>query len=200
VPIEIYLSVRCENPNPPCSSCSLARLPSFLLFAGELARVKQTAHRRRRYVAMSSSSSSTATTPMAETPSEDLSGGAATELHPRDTVEFGVSRMSLGRVQDMQQLVYFGDGSGECRGQRRFPSPRVNWLCLRHFCCRTSSACASFRVEGAAEVWGPSSSVDTERHGGVGEVCLGNNLVWQSAFGGGLRQALLFALAEETDW
>jgi hypothetical protein len=147
VPIEIYLSVRCENPNPPCSSCSLARLPSFLLFAGELARVKQTAHRRRRYVAMSSSSSSAATTPMAETPSEDLSGGVATELHPGDTVEFGVLRMSLGRVQDMQQLVYFGDGVARVPGAEEIPEPEgelvvfeafllPDFICLRIVSCR----------------------------------------------------------------
>jgi hypothetical protein len=92
-----------------------ARLPSLLLFAGELARVKQTARRRRRYVAMSSSSSSAATTPTTETPSEDLSGGVA-ELWPGDTVEFGVSRISSGRVQDMQRLGYFGGGVGRVSG------------------------------------------------------------------------------------
>jgi hypothetical protein len=88
------------------SNCSLARLPSLLLFVGELARVKQTVRRRRRYVAIPSSSSSAATTPTAEASSEDLSGAvAAAELRPGDTVEFGVSRMSLVRMQDMQRLV-----------------------------------------------------------------------------------------------
>jgi hypothetical protein len=38
--IEIYLSARRENPNLPFSNCSLARLPSLLLFVGELAHVK----------------------------------------------------------------------------------------------------------------------------------------------------------------
>jgi hypothetical protein len=85
------------------SNCSLARLPSLLLFVGDLARVKQTARRRRRYVAMPSSSSTVATTPTAEASSEDTSGTvAAAELRPGDTVEFGVSRMSSVRVQDMQ--------------------------------------------------------------------------------------------------
>jgi hypothetical protein len=101
--IEIHLSARRENPNLPFSNCSLARLPSLLLFVGELARVKQTAHCRRWYIAMSSSSLSLATTPTAEASSEDLSGTmAAAELQSGDTVEFGVSRMSLVRVQDMQ--------------------------------------------------------------------------------------------------
>jgi hypothetical protein len=106
------------------SNCSLARLPSLLLFVGDLARVKQTARRRRRYVAMSSSSSSAATTPTAEASSEDTSGTvAAAELRPGDTVEFGVSRMSSVRVQDMQQLGYFGGGVGRVPGAEEVPEP-----------------------------------------------------------------------------
>jgi hypothetical protein len=123
--IEIHLSACRENPNHPFSNCSLARLPSLLLFVEELAHVKQTARRRRRYVAMpSSSSSSVATTPMVEASSEDLSGTvAAAELQPGDTVEFGVSRMSLVRMQDMQQLGYFGGGVGRVPGAEEVPEP-----------------------------------------------------------------------------
>ena len=146
--IEIYLSARRENPNLPFSTCSLARLPSLLLFAGELARVKQTARRRRRYVAMPSSSSSAATTLTAEASSEDTSGTvAATELRPGDTVEFGVSRMSLVRVQDMQQLGYFGGGVGRVPGVEEVPEPEGElvvfeafsspaFVCLRIVLCR----------------------------------------------------------------
>jgi hypothetical protein len=80
----------------------IARLPSLLLLIGDLARVKQTARRRRRYVAMSSSFSSAVDTPPAGASFEDtLSNMAAEELRPGDTVEFGVSRMSSVRVQDM---------------------------------------------------------------------------------------------------
>jgi hypothetical protein len=86
--------------------------------------VKQTARRRRRYVAMSSSSSSAATTPTAKASSKDTSGTvAAAELRPGDTVEFGVSRMSLVRVQDMQQLGYFGAGVGRVPGAEEVPEP-----------------------------------------------------------------------------
>ena len=131
-PIEIYLSARYENPNLPFSNRSLARLPSLLLFAGELARVKQTARRRRRYVAMPSSSSSAATTPTAETPSEDLSGGVA-ELRPGDTVEFGVSRISSGRVQDMQRLGYFGGGVGRVPGAEEIPKPEGELVVFEAF-------------------------------------------------------------------
>jgi hypothetical protein len=116
------------------SNCSLARLPSLLLFVGELARVKQTARRRRRYVAMSSSSSSDATTLTAEASSEDLSGTvAAAKLRPGDTVEFGVSPMSLVRVQDMQQLGYFGGGVGRVPGAEEVPEPEGELVVFEAF-------------------------------------------------------------------
>jgi hypothetical protein len=96
--------------------------------------VKQTARRRRRYVAMSSSSSSAATTPTAESSSEDLSGTvAAAELRPSDTVEFGVSRMLLVRVQDMQQLGYFGGGVGRVPGAEEVPEPEGELVVFEAF-------------------------------------------------------------------
>jgi hypothetical protein len=86
----------------------------LLLLVGDLARAKQTAPHRRQYVAMSSSSSSAANTPPAGASSEDtLRDMEAEEPRPSDTVEFGVSRISSVRVQDMQQLGYFGSGVGE---------------------------------------------------------------------------------------
>jgi hypothetical protein len=116
------------------SNCSPARLPSLLLFVGELVRVKQTARRRRRYVAMPSSSSSAATTPAAEASSEDLSGTvAAAELRPGDTVEFSVLRMSLVRVQDMQRLGYFGGGVGRVPGAEEVPKPEGELVVFEAF-------------------------------------------------------------------
>jgi hypothetical protein len=116
------------------SNCSLARLPSLLLFVEDLARVKQTARRRRRYVAMPSSSSSAATTPTAEASSEDTSSAvAAAELRPGDTVEFGVSRMSSVRVQDMQQLGYFGGGVGRVPGAEEVPEPEGELVVFEAF-------------------------------------------------------------------
>jgi hypothetical protein len=89
--------------NPSLLLKPTTRLPSLLLLVGDLARVKQTARRRRRYVAMPSSSSSAADTPPAGASSEGTLGNlAAEELHPGDTVEFIVSRMSSVRVHDMQ--------------------------------------------------------------------------------------------------
>jgi hypothetical protein len=83
--------------------------------------VKQTA-RRRRYVAMPSSSSSAAATPPAGVSSEEtLSTVAAEELRAGDTVEFGVSWMSSVRVQDMQQLGYFGGGVACVLGTEEVP-------------------------------------------------------------------------------
>jgi hypothetical protein len=93
----------CVSRNPSILK-PFARSPAFLLsFIGDLARVKQTARRHRRYVAVSSSSSSVASTPLVEPSSEDtFSDLVAVELHLGHTVEFGVSRISSARVQDMQ--------------------------------------------------------------------------------------------------
>jgi hypothetical protein len=116
-----YLSVRCQT---LALTCLPARLPSLLLFIGDLAYVKQTARRRRWYVAMPSSSSSAANTPLGKSSSEEtMSDLAAVELHPSHTVEFGVSRISSVRVQDMQQLGYFGNGIGRVPGAEDIPEP-----------------------------------------------------------------------------
>jgi hypothetical protein len=130
---ELYLSTLHENPNfllkPPA-----ARLPSLLLLVGDLARVKQTSRRRRRYVAMPSSSSSVADTPPADASSEEtLSNVAAEELRAGDTVEFGVSRMSSVRVQDMQQLGYFGGGVARVPGTEEVPEPEGELVVFEAF-------------------------------------------------------------------
>jgi hypothetical protein len=102
-----------------------ARSPALLVpFIRDLARVKQTARRRRWYVAMSSSSSSAANAPLGESSSEDtMSDLAAVELHPGHRVEFGVSRIFSVRMQDMQQLGYFGNGVGRVLGAEEIPEP-----------------------------------------------------------------------------
>ena len=48
------------------------------------------------------------------------------ELQSGHTVEFGVSRISSVRVQDMQQLGYFGNGVGRVPGRKRFLSLGAN--------------------------------------------------------------------------
>jgi hypothetical protein len=106
----------------------------LLLLVGDLARVKQTARRRRRYVAMPSSSSSAANTPPTDASSEDtLSNVAVEELHPGDMVEFGVSRISSVRVQDMQQLGYFGSGVERVRGAEEVPEPEGELVVFEAF-------------------------------------------------------------------
>jgi hypothetical protein len=83
---------------------------------------------------MPSSSSSAATTPTAGASSEDLSGTvAAAELRPSDTVEFGVSRMSLAHVQDMQRLGYFGGGVGRVLGAEEVPEPEGELVVFEAF-------------------------------------------------------------------
>jgi hypothetical protein len=96
--------------------------------------VKQTTRRRRWYVAMPSSSSSAATTPTVGASFEDLSGTVAVaELRPGDTMEFGVSRISLARVQDMQQLGYFGGGVGRVPGAEKVPEPEGELVVFEAF-------------------------------------------------------------------
>jgi hypothetical protein len=131
---ELYLSALRENPNRLFKPLA-ARLPSLLFFAGDLARVKQTARRRRRwYVAMPTSSSSAATTSPADASSEEtLSTVAAEVLRAGDTVDFGVSRMSSVRVQDMQQLGYFGSGVARVLGTEEVPEPEGELVVFEAF-------------------------------------------------------------------
>jgi hypothetical protein len=96
--------------------------------------VKQTARRRRRYVAMPSSSYSAADTPPADALSEEtLSNVAAEELRAGDTVEFGVSWMSSVRVQDMQQLGYFGGGVARVSGTEDVLEPEGELVVFEAF-------------------------------------------------------------------
>jgi hypothetical protein len=130
---ELYLSALRENPSRLFQLLA-ARLPSLLLFAGDLARVKQTARRHRRYVAMPTSSSFAAATPPADASSEEtLSTVAAEELRAGDTVDFSVSRMSSVRVQDMQQLGYFGGGVARVPRAEEVPEPEGELVVFEAF-------------------------------------------------------------------
>jgi hypothetical protein len=55
------------------------------------------------------------------------------ELQPGHTVEFGVSRISLVRVQDMQQLGYFGNGVGRVLGAEEIPEPEGELVVFEAF-------------------------------------------------------------------
>jgi hypothetical protein len=57
----------------------------------------------------------------------------AVELHPGHTVEFGVSRISLARMQDMQQLGYFGSGVGRVPGAEEIPEPEGELVVFEAF-------------------------------------------------------------------
>jgi hypothetical protein len=83
---------------------------------------------------MSSSSSSAANTSLGESSSKGtFSDLAAVELHPGHTVEFGVSRISLVRVQDMQQLGYFGNGVGRVLRVEEIPEPEGEMVVFEAF-------------------------------------------------------------------
>jgi hypothetical protein len=62
-----------------------------------------------------------------------LSDLAVETLHPGDTVEFGVSRISSARVQDMQQLGYFGSGVGRVPGAEEVPEPEGELVVFEAF-------------------------------------------------------------------
>jgi hypothetical protein len=83
---------------------------------------------------MSSSFSSAANTTLADASSEDtFNNVAAEELHPGDTVEFGVSWISSVHVQDMQQLGYFGSGVGRVPGAEEVPEPEGELVVFEAF-------------------------------------------------------------------
>jgi hypothetical protein len=133
--------------------------------------------------------------PLAGASSEDtLSNVAVEELHPSDTVESGVSRISSVRIKDMQQLGYFGSVVGRVPGAEEVPEPEGELVVFEAFFT------AGLRLPAhrfVAEVRGPGPLVDAECRGGPGEVCLGGDFIRRSALCGGLRKTLLSTLAKE---
>jgi hypothetical protein len=127
-----------------------------------------------------------------------LSDLAVEALHPGDTVEFGVSQISSVRVQDMQQLGYFGSGVGRVPGAEEVPEPEGELVVFEAFFT------AGLRLPAHRFVAEVLRRFEVQVHqltrkcrGGPGEVCLGDDFVWWSALCGGLRKALLSALAKE---
>jgi hypothetical protein len=81
-----------------------------------------------------SSSSSAASASLAGPSTEDtLSDLAAMELQSGHTVEFGTSRISSVRVQEMQQLGYFGDGVGRVLDAEEIPEPEGELVVFEEF-------------------------------------------------------------------
>jgi hypothetical protein len=64
---------------------------------------------------------------------DTLSDLAAMELELGHTVEFGTSRISSVRVQEMQQLGYFGDGVGRVPGAEEIPEPDCELVVFEAF-------------------------------------------------------------------
>jgi hypothetical protein len=81
-----------------------------------------------------SSSSSAASVSSADPSSEDtLSDLVATKLQLGHTMEFGTSRISSVRVQEMQQLGYFGDGVRRVPGAEEIPEPEDELVVFEAF-------------------------------------------------------------------
>ena len=55
------------------------------------------------------------------------------ELRAGDSVEFGVSRMTSGRIEDMQRLGYFGDGVARAPGTEEVPEPEGELVVFEAF-------------------------------------------------------------------
>jgi hypothetical protein len=93
-----------KKPSPVAFCASV----SFSLAIGDLARIKQTARRHRRYVMLSSSSSSlSVVTTSSNVPSSEKTisdPAAVVHLQPGHAVEFGTSRIYSSRVHKMQRL------------------------------------------------------------------------------------------------
>jgi hypothetical protein len=82
---------------------------------------------------MSSSSSAASASPADPSSEDTLSDLVAMELQPGHTVEFGTSRISSVRVQEMQQLGYFGDGVGRISGAEEIPEPEGELVVFKAF-------------------------------------------------------------------
>jgi hypothetical protein len=72
-------------------------------------------------------------------------------------VEFGTSRISSVRVQEMQPLGYFRDGVGRVPGTEEIPEPEGELVVFEAFFI----AGVSFHGRGLAEVRRPGPPVDT---------------------------------------
>jgi hypothetical protein len=83
----------------------------------------------------SSSSSSAATASLTASSSEKTitDPAAVVDLQPGHTVEFGTSRIYSGRVLEMQQLGYFGNGVGRALGAEDVPEPEGELVVFEAF-------------------------------------------------------------------
>jgi hypothetical protein len=88
---------------------------------------------------MPSSSSSAAATPPADSSppaaasSEETLSSLMADLRAGDSVDFGVSRISSARVEDMQRLGYFGGGVARAPGTEEVPEPEGELVVFEAF-------------------------------------------------------------------
>jgi hypothetical protein len=82
---------------------------------------------------MSSSSSAASASPTDLSSEDTLSDLVVTELQQGHTVEFSTLRISLVRVQEMQQLGYFGDGVRRVPSVEEIPKPEGELVVFEAF-------------------------------------------------------------------
>jgi hypothetical protein len=82
---------------------------------------------------MSSTSSAASVSSAGSSSEETPSDLVVMELQPGHTVEFGTSRISSVRMQEMQQLGYFSDGVGRVPGAEEIPEPEGELVVFEAF-------------------------------------------------------------------
>jgi hypothetical protein len=82
---------------------------------------------------MSSTSSAAGASSGGPSSEDTLSDLVATELQPGHTMEFGTLRISSVRMQEMQQLGYFGNGVGRVPGAEEIPEPEGELVVFEAF-------------------------------------------------------------------
>jgi hypothetical protein len=157
---------------------------------------------------MPSSSSFAAATPPADpsppaaaSSEETLSSLMAEELHAGDSVDFGVSRMSSVRVQDMQRLGYFGGGVARVPGTEEVLEPEDELVVFEAFFA------AGLRLPAHRFVGEVLRRFNVQIHQLTPNAMVAlSKYVWATTSYGGqpsvefFCEVLLFALAEEDDW
>jgi hypothetical protein len=182
----------------PIKSQARLRLFTCSSSTGDLCRIKQTAGRRRRYVTMPSSSLSAASaSPTMPSSKKTLSYSTVVELHPSHTIEFGTSGIFSGRVLEMQQLGYFGNGVERAPGAEDVPELEGELVVFEAFFA------ASLRLPVHRFVVEVLRRLEVQIHQltpnamAALAVCLGCLLIRRTTICRGLREELLSTLAEK---
>ena len=123
------------------------------------------------------------------------------ELRAGDSVDFGVSRMTSARVEDMHWLGYFGGGVARAPGTEEVPEPEGELVVFEAFFA------AGLRLPAHRFVGEVLRMFNVQIHQLTPNAVVAlSKYVWATTSYGGqpsvevFCEVLLFALAEEDDW